>query len=266
MSLKKRSMKNFKIRCSAIGNIMGGNIGLTEKQIEDLSYLENKEKLTSLQEIKLNELRYKRDNPELPSGAKTYCQDWLKGELFYYQKMLTNKYLEKGNIMEDESIDLISDVLGYGFLIKNEKHFQNEYMMGTPDVIIKDHIIDVKNSWDCNTFPYFDEDVPDSGYYWQLQGYMALCDKPSAKLIYCLLDTPEHLIEREARYYCISQGYEELDMDIYTKVEKNMTYKNVPNQMKVKVFHIRRNDFDIQEIENRVIMCREYIEELKSKI
>jgi hypothetical protein len=245
---------------------MGGNIGLTEKQNAELGQLYEKDKRTHLQELKMLDLIAKRDNPELPQGAKTYCQDWLKGELFEYQKMVRTKYTDKGNIMEDESIDLIADILGYGFLMKNEDHFQDEFMTGTPDVILKSEIIDVKNSWDCSTFPFFDENIPNQDYYWQLQGYMSLCNKDKAKLIYTLLDTPEHLIEREARYYCISQGYEELEMSIYEQFEKNMTYKNTPAKYRIKVFEVDRDNKAIEEIKMRVKLCREYIEELKSKL
>lgn len=259
-------MKKFKIRCSASGHIIAGNVGLTDKQKGELSALKVRDRRTALQDEKMIELTNKQNNPELPEGAKTYCKDWLKGELFDYQKFLSNKYLDKGNIMEDESIDFIADRLGYGFLLKNEDHFSDEFMQGTPDILYGDLVIDVKNSWDCSTFPYFESKIPTSDYYWQLQGYMSLTGKTSAKLIYCLLDTPEHLIEKEAKWYSISQGYEDLDMDVYNKYLKNMTYKNIPNKLKIKVFDIPRNDEDIQKIKDRVIMCRTYIDQLLKQI
>lgn len=256
-------MKKFKIRCSAIGHITAGNVGLSEAQEKArISLLIKPKGLTELEQIKLDKLTGIKNNPQLPAGAKTYCKDWLKGELFGFTKMLDNKYLDKGNIMEDESIDFIADQLDYGFLLKNEDHFSDEYSQGTPDVLYGDMVIDVKNSWDCSTFPYFESEAPNSDYYWQLQGYMSLTGKTSAKLIYCLMDTPQHLIEKEARWYCISQGYEELDMDIYNKYLANMTYGNVPDKLKIKVFDIPRNEDDIQKIKDRVIMCREYISKL----
>ncbi|MCH8067799.1 MAG: hypothetical protein IID16_00800 [Candidatus Marinimicrobia bacterium] len=220
-------MKEFKIRASAAGNIMG---------------------------IKC-----------LGKTGGTYCKDWLKGQLFDYQKILKNKYFDKGIIMEDESIDFVADQLDFGFLAKNEKHFNNEFMQGTPDIVLKDSIIDVKNSWDCSTFPIFDTKI-NQDYYWQLQCYMNLCDKSKAKLIYCLLDTPDHLIHNEARWYSINQGFEELDNDIYEQFHNNMTYKNVPDKLKIKVFDIDRNDTDIQKIKDRVIECRSYIEQLKKEM
>jgi len=201
----------------------------------------------------------------LGKTGETYCKDWLKGQLFDYTKEFTSKYTDKGNIMEDESIDFIADVLGYGFLMKNEEHFSDEFMQGTPDVILKDMVIDVKNSWDASTFPIF-EDKINPAYYWQLQGYMHLCDKSKAKLIYCLMDTPDYLIEKEARWASINQGFEELEKSVYDKFKANLTYKNIDNKLKIKVYDIDRNDDDIQKIKDRVIECRNYIEVLKTSL
>jgi hypothetical protein len=255
-------MKKFKIRCSAISNIIGGTIGLTHKQLLEMDMLMNKEKRTPLQHEKLIQLQQKYTNPVLPDGAKTYCKDWLKGQLLDYKHDFNSKYTDKGNIMEDESIDFIAEQLGYGLLMKNEEYFDDEFIMGTPDIILKDTVIDVKNSWDASTFPMFENDIPTSAYYWQLQGYMCLTKKTKARLIYCLMDTPLHLIEREARWDSIRQGYEELEKPVYDKFVKNLTYKNVDPKLRIKAFDIERNDSDIQKIKDRVVMCREYITKL----
>ena len=253
-------MKKFKIRCSAIGNIITRN-EITEKQLIELENLEKKEKLTNLQEIKLYDLKYKRDNWTLSEGAKTYCKDWLKGQLFDYEKIFRSKYTDKGNIMEYESIDFIAEQLGYGFLLKNEEHFSDEYMQGTPDIILKSEVIDVKNSWDANTYPFFDDSY-NKDYYWQLQGYMNLTGKDKAKLIFCLMDTPEHLIHKEAYWYSMNLGYDELEKEIYDKFLHNLTYKNVPNKYKLRVFEIERKENDIQRIKENVEACRIYIDKL----
>ena len=255
-------MKKFKVRCSALGHICTGSNGITEKQKETIATLQAKDKITDKQQITLDELIHKRDNPVLPTGAKTYCEDWLKGQLLDYRTIFSNKYTQKGHIMEDESLDFIAEHLGFGMLIKNEEYLSNEYIDGTPDVRLKQLIIDVKNSWDASTFPMFESEVPKNDYYWQLMGYMWLDDKPSSKLIYTLMDTPEHLIEREARWYSISQGFDELEDDIYKMFLKNMTYKNIDPKYRIKVFEVERNEDDIQLIKDRVIQCREYIKTL----
>jgi len=221
----------FKIRCSAIGQIM-------------------------------TQPRTKKDKESglLSDTAKSYCQMWLKEQLYNRKLMFSNKYTQKGIIVEDDSIDFMSTQFGYGQLFKNEKHFSNNFMTGTPDVIIKDAVIDVKNSYSWETFPTFENEIPTKGYYYQLQGYMTLLGKDNAKLVYLLTDTPDHLIKREAWSYANSNGYE--IEDIYEQIEIALTYSDVADNLKIKTFDIARDNEVINQIEQQVIKCRNYIDEL----
>ena len=148
-------------------------------------------------------------------------------------------------------------------LIKNEIHFNNDYMQGTPDVILPEMVIDVKNSWDCFTFPLFDTEIENNAYYYQLQGYMALTGKEKAKLIYCITDTPETLIERECKYWCLKNGYE-MDIDIYNQFYNKMTFSDIEDKFKIKIFDIEYNENCISAIQERVELCQDYINSLIS--
>lgn len=251
----------FKIRCSQIGNIMTGEIGLTDNQENEYQTLLKKEKLTDKQKEKLTYLTNKKDNPELSQTTKSYIEQWMKEQIYNRKKEFSSKYTDKGNIVEDNSIDFVAEYLGFGLLAKNEQYFQNDFLTGTPDVITKDLVIDLKNSWDCFTFPLFESDTPKKDYYYQLQGYMALTGKEKAKLIYVLSDTPINLIEKEAYYWCKNNGYDELDIDVLKEFESKMTYSDIDNELKIKVFDIQRDETVIKEIYERVNLCRDYIKE-----
>lgn len=254
----------FKIRASGASHIVSGTIGLTYNQGIDLATLENKEKaLTPKQDITLKVLLAKKNNPELPDGVKTYCKGWKKSKVYKRKAEFSSKYTQKGNIVEDNSIDFVSDYLDLGMIFKNEDFFEDEFMTGTPDVILKDYIIDVKNSWSWETFPLFETEIPNDDYYWQAQVYMHLVGRDSYKLIYTLMDTPLHLIEKEAYYWCVNNGYEELDMDIYNKFVAKMTYSDVEDKNRIKIFDIKYNKKDIELLQERVKLCRKYIETLK---
>ena len=218
-------MKQFKIRCSAIGQIM-------------------------------TEPRSKSET--LGKTCKTYLEGWVKEQLYGRQKDVTTKYMQKGLIMEDNAIDILAEHLDMGLLIKNEKHFEDEYMTGTPDVLTNNLLADVKSSWDCFTFPLFDKDVPNTDYYWQAQGYMYLTGKTEYKLAYILCDTPINLIEKEMYYYDKDNGTES---DLQEWIDK-MTYGNIQKELKVKIFDIKRNDDDMDRIITRVLECRNYVNEL----
>ena len=93
-------MQEFKIRASAAGRIMAGSIGLSEKQAATLASLilrkQKAEKgeakpLTANMERDLKEFQEKHNNPELPQGAKTYCEQWLKEHIYNRRKQVRTK-------------------------------------------------------------------------------------------------------------------------------------------------------------------------------
>ena len=256
-------MKQFKIRASAGSQIMGEN-GLTPNQIDTITQYQSKEKLTVKQTETLNALIYKRDNPELPQGAKTYCKMWLKEQLYNRRKEFSNKYTQKGNIMEDNSFDFIAEQLDLGFIMKNEQYFENDFCCGTPDVVMPDLIIDAKNSWSWETFPLFEDEI-DKNYFYQAQIYMELTGRKHFKLAYVLSDTPEHFIVREVRNYVYQNGIEEIDTDIYDSFVAKMTYPDVSDKLKLKVYDIEYCEMTIEAVKQRVEQCREYISELLTK-
>lgn len=219
-------MEDFKIRASATGKIMG--------------------------------------KKGLGKTGESYVKQWHKENIIYNRrKEFTSKYTDKGNIMEDYSIDFVALELGYGMLQKNEDFFENDFIKGTPDIVLEDTIIDVKNSWDFSTFPLYEETIPNMDYYWQGQSYMALTGKENYKLIYILSDTPAHLIEKEAYFWAKNNGYEKLNDEILDKFTRRMTYPNIDNKYKIKVFEFQRNEKEIDLIISRVKECRDIITNFK---
>jgi len=195
----------------------------------------------------------------------TYCQNWLKEQIYNRKKEFTNKYVQKGLIMEDNSLDFVADQLGFGMLLKNETYFENDYITGTPDIVLKDLIIDVKNSWDVFTFPLFESEISlNHDYYFQAQCYMDICNIDKYKLIYVISDTPRHLIIAEAKRYMWQSGIEELDNELFEDFHKKMTYSDVSANLKIKVFEIGRDKDIIDKIYSRVQECRDYIDGLKT--
>ncbi len=108
--------------------------------------------------------------------------------------------------------------------------------------------------------PIFDAECKNNDYYYQAQCYMHMTGVHAFKLCYVLLDTPAHMIEKEAYHYCMNNGYDGLDEEVHKKFIARMTYKDVPDSLKLKVFDITYQPEAIQRIEQRVILCREYID------
>ena len=264
-------MKDFKIRCSAIGKIMGKlSNELTAKQIQDIADFKEKElkkPLTAIQKGKLYTLEAKRDSvPELPEGAKTYCKEWFKEQLYHSRKDIKSKYLDKGILAEDDAIDLVINVEELASNEKNEEYFNNEFMTGTPDLLYPDLVIDTKCSFDCFTFPLFATEIENKDYYYQLQGYMELTNTRKAMLSYCLVDMPLSMIEKEAYYESKNAGFKNTQEEIFDKVMEKRTYPNIDKEYRVKSFKFEYNKDVIKKIEVMVKLCRLYIKELKAEI
>ena len=141
---------------------------------------------------------------ELSETCKTYLTEVYVNERFKRRKEISNRYIEKGLAVEEDSITLYSRVKKVPFF-KNEQRFSNDYIIGTPDHV-GEFVLDIKSSWDIFTFTNTTREDLNKNYYWQLQGYMALTGKREARLAYCLVDTPDQLIEDEKRKLAWKMG------------------------------------------------------------
>lgn len=226
--------QEFKFRCSGLGNLM-------------------------------TDARSKAET--LSETTKTYLlEQWIRSK-YGRDKDISNKYMDKGLFCEEDSLDLVSKVLYNRPVFKNKARYENEFITGTPDLITGDHVLDIKTSWDIFTF--FNSDIS-KAYYWQLQGYMALTGKRSAVLAYCLVDAPEHMIEYEKYNYAKKMGL--IDASINPKylekalqIEKNMTFKDIPEPERVRTFNIEYNEADVFKLYERIEQCRAYMNDLNVK-
>lgn len=273
-----KPLKEFKIRCSAISKIMAGQIGLTDVQTAKLQELQTRydssatgivKPLTAnmLQEMK--ELIYKRDNPELPEGAKTYLKKWVKMKMFDRNEDWKSIVVNKGLMCEQKGIDLVSEILKLKGLEKNDEYFENDFMNGCPDIINNEKIRDIKNSWDLFTFPMFDDEVPNKDYWWQMQGYMILTGLKKASLDYMLIDTPMPLvfIDLKRLYYESGGVAAEWTQEKYEYLYPNYRFDDIPMEMRLKSFEFEYDPAIEEKIKQRVLLCRKYINEtlLKTK-
>jgi hypothetical protein len=222
-------MTAFKVRCSALGKVMTSP--------------------RSKSEI-------------LSQTAKTYVEEQVLLAKYGIVKTFNSRYTDKGNLVEDESIKLASEVLELGFILKNDEHFSNDWVTGTPDVNTASLILDVKSSWDATTFPFFATEIPTKDYFFQLQGYLWLTNKTKALLVYCLVNTPLDMVQDEIRRAHWNANLLEESLDLIDEVQKRHNFDHIPDNRRVKVFEVERDDEVIEQIKERVELCREYYETL----
>lgn len=194
----------------------------------------------------------------LSETAKTYVQDLVLEEKYGIKKEFSSRYTDKGNAVEEAGIALVNDVLNYKFIYKNYDYFENEWVKGTPDVNTDEILLDVKCSWDATTFPFFDTDVPNKDYFYQLQGYMWLTGKQESILAYCLINTPFEMVEDEVRRAHWKFNLIEENTELRNEVESKHVFDHIPDHKRVKYWFIRRDEAVIEKIKERVELCREY--------
>lgn len=231
------------IRCSSIGNLM----------------TEPKDKAA-------------KDAGELSKTAKTHLKNVYIQEKYGREKDIVTRQMQKGIEVEEDSITLLSRVQKK-MLYKNEERLYNDYITGLPDIFEgksiyeSDSITDIKSSYDLFTFMSNIGEPLDSSYYYQLQGYMALSGAKIAYIAYCLVNTPAHIIESE-KYYLLKK------MDVISeespefikeamKIDKNMTFDDIPKEERVLIFTVERDDLIISKIYHKVLKAREYLREFE---
>jgi hypothetical protein len=202
----------------------------------------------------------------LSKTAQKHLIEVYIAEKYGRKRDIQTKQMKKGIEAEQDSIDLLSMYLKLPFS-KNEERFKNDFITGLPDIINGDTIIDIKSSYDLWTFLGNIPDKLDNLYYWQMQSYMWLTGTIKATIAYCLVNTPESIIQQE-KYYMLKK------MDVISeespefikeamKIEFNMTFDDISINERILTFNVNRSEDDILRIEHKVLKARTFLQELE---
>jgi len=182
-----------------------------------------------------------RGKNEMGQTAKTYIKQVAKENFYGYRSEINSKYIQKGLMQEQDSIDLLNTVRFEGY-VKNTVRMVDELMTGEADIITDASIIDIKTSWSLDTFPVMAEDGYDAIYEWQLRAYMRLYDRPKAELIYCMVTTSNELLNE----------WENLDIH---RVD------HIAPEKRITVLSFDRDEEKEKEMVERLELCTEYYNE-----
>ena len=190
----------------------------------------------------------------LGETAKSLLREIHIKEIFGREKTDSiNRYTQKGLLVEQDSLDLATKVLDTGFIAKNKDQLENDYIIGTPDVV-KPETWDVKSNWDLWTFFEVDEDKACKDYFWQVFGYMWLTDAKQTKLIYALVNTPDHIVEDELYRLNFKVGEDKAE-----EYRKNFVFDDIPPEKRIKTFTIDWESEKLEELTQRIELAREYL-------
>lgn len=185
---------NFHFRCSSLGLIMTDAQSVDDEFVtEEIAAIQRKTKRSDEEKALLQVAKDK----SLSAGAKTFIEAIAKEFVYGFHEVVSSKYMEKGLIVENESIALYNRVYLTDFK-KNTERRTDDYITGECDLIdpgVKG--IDIKSSWSNATFPATAAAGADKLYEWQCRGYMRLWDVPIWEVAYCLVNTPDELVRHE---------------------------------------------------------------------
>jgi len=222
---------NYKFHCSSIGEIMTGS--------------KTKESLGE-------------------TCKKHLLSCWIQEKYGRYRE-LDNKYVEKGNMVEEDSMTLYSRCTKK-FYKKNTEVFENDYLIGTPDIVHNNSVIDLKSSWSIHTFFETIHKPMNKDYIWQLNGYASLIGCESMKLVYVLVNTPEVIVEQEKSKLRYKMGLIDPDAnEVYQEacamIDKNTNFDDIPIEDRYIEFAIPM--MDMSKVYERVLECRAFLNDLK---
>lgn len=194
---------------------------------------------------------------------------FLRNKYGFKEPMVTNEVL-KGQMCEEDSRRLSDEVLPVnGFRARCRRRITTDKYTGLcdNDLPLEDLIEDIKSSWSLKTF--FGIKVPPELYYAQGQVYMKLYGRSRFRLIYCLVDTPDILIEQELKKYRYKFSLDgDYDNKHYQEIEDQMYHNHkvehrIPAEERIKFFDFDRNDEYLAELDKRVELAQAVYESMK---
>ena len=79
---------------------------------------------------------------------------------------------------------------------KNIFRLEDEYLTGECDILADDRVIDVKTSWNLETWPATPGEAHDNDYEWQGRAYLMLYEREIFELVFCLVTTKDELLNQ----------------------------------------------------------------------
>ncbi len=197
---------NFKFRCHYQGVLISVPPKLTDNQLAKYNSLKERNSgigkpLTKTQSEELIELEYKNmmsNKYNLSITAKKLLEKIAIYAKYNRTYTLKTDSIEKGLLVEKESRDLLSEVLGTRLVASTERR-ENDWVSGAIDIEPKDVIIDIKSSFNLESFTKNIVDGTTDLYPRQMDSYMDLWGLKDSIIAYILADTPHKFIDKKLR-------------------------------------------------------------------
>lgn len=188
-------MSELIVRCSSIGRIMAkpenADIDPT-LMTPEVAAIIARTKRSDEEKSVLDEVRRK----SLSAGGKTHVRELAREAIYGFEPAeIETRPIMKGRAVEGDCIAMLARLTGR-LLVKNAERRTNGLISGECDIWDAPirHGRDVKAPYSMESMPIVLADCYDSGYEYQMRGYMMLWDAETWSVDYVLVSTPEEYI------------------------------------------------------------------------
>ena len=278
---------NWKCRCSAISQLLtndSDNKPITEKQLDKLKELQDKEKRTPKQQEELDELLAKKSNSNVITFGLTAIK-YLMAEYSYIttgkiavdKEFMTLFQMEKGNEEELESIATLCIADGVIYTPNDPKERRsNEYLTGEIDAYLGEdmdnveELPDIKSIWDYPTFLSKEHEKLSLSNDWQVKGYMDIFKAKKGFIADVLVDTPHHIVE-EIKWKLLKKTKEATEESprfkkLWAEIEKSLHFSDIHPKLRVnKKYVTPMTQFEQQRLYDKVKAARDFLNNYHEK-
>ena len=97
-------------------------------------------------------------------------------------------------------------------------------------------------------------------------GYMWLTGRTKARVVYCLVDTPERIIQDEIRRTSWNNLEIEVSDELENEVRLQHEFDRINENKRVRAFQVELNEANIEQVKEKLLHAKEYYNDLINKL
>lgn len=240
-----------------------------QRRIDEL--LSRIKPLTTKMELELDSLYDKKQKAQEVRLSET-CKNYLRS--LYLNKRYGARYsflggdgvpqMVRGIKQEDWAVQMLSEFRNKQYY-RNKKKLTNSHLSGSIDIFdaktveLSSSVIEIKTKETVNEFNKRIGVALEDSHWLQIQGYLDLAKKELGEVVYCLVPPSEDKIQEQKELYLALDGKRRS----WDEIESNIRFKDIPLNEKIITYQIERDEKCINEIYERVEVCRKWIEDFE---
>lgn len=192
---------------------------------------------------------------------------------------ITTPAMEKGTLVQTESILMYSKVTGNIFTENNE-HLESEWFKGTPDLYLgksireATQVDDMKNSFILSSFTDKTVEKVTPEQKMQLNVYYSLTGASGGNIVHALVSLPQEQFQKECEKVLwrmtnngeIATEYAPEYLEAVEKLKKKFIYDNIPEEERIFIQPVERDEELIQKMKDRVPLLRNWLKEYHEQV